>query len=152
MGKKFVADAMLGKLAKWLRVMGYDVRYQSHYPSGLIDRLVRNEARTLLSRRVKTVAGYQDAFLITADSVREQLLEMKIRGLLTLGRSSWFTRCLRCNTLLKEATLEEASFNIPDYVLNEKVGKISVCPSCGRYYWPGTHRVRMEKQLEEWGF
>ncbi|MBW1920871.1 MAG: hypothetical protein DRH11_09340 [Deltaproteobacteria bacterium] len=152
MGKKFVADAMLGKLAKWLRVMGYDVRYQSHYPSGLIDRLVRNEARTLLSRRLKTVAGYQDAFLITADSVREQLLEMKIRGLLTLGRSSWFTRCLRCNTLLKEATLEEASFNIPDYVLNEKVGKISVCPSCGRYYWPGTHRVRMEKQLEEWGF
>ena len=152
MGKKFVADAMLGKLAKWLRVMGYDVRYQSHYPSGLIDRLVRNEARTLLSRRLKTVAGYQDAFLITADSVREQLLEMKIHGLLTLGRSSWFTRCLRCNTLLKEATLEEASFNIPDYVLNEKVGKISVCPSCGRYYWPGTHRVRMEKQLEEWGF
>jgi len=152
MGKKFVADAMLGKLAKWLRVMGYDVRYQSHYPSGLIDRLVRNEARTLLSRRLKTVAGYQDAFLITADSVREQLLEMKIRGLLTLGRSSWFTRCLRCNTLLKEATLEEASFNIPDYVLNEKVGKISVCPSCGRYYWPGTHRVRMEKQLKEWGF
>ncbi|MBW1977262.1 MAG: hypothetical protein JRI79_04715 [Deltaproteobacteria bacterium] len=152
MGKKFVADAMLGKLVKWLRVMGYDVRYQSHYPSGLIDRLVRNEARTLLSRRLKTVAGYQDAFLITADSVREQLLEMKIRGLLTLGRSSWFSRCLRCNTLLKEATLEEASFNIPDYVLNEKVGKISVCPSCGRYYWPGTHRVRMEKQLEEWGF
>ena len=148
---KFVADSMLGKLAKWLRVLGYDTLYQSYYGPGVIDRLVK-EDRCLLSRHKATVDHYTDALLLYSDRVGGQLTELKQLVPLTPDQSNWFSRCLVCNVLLKEAKENEARGNIPEYVFYQNIKGIRFCPSCGRYYWPGSHRTKMVSQLREWGF
>jgi hypothetical protein len=150
MEKRFVADAMLGKLAKWLRVLGYDTHYQSHYPGDALGRLV-HEGRVLLSRRPHTVENHPDGLLLHSDRLTAQILEMKEKRAITAERSRCFTRCLRCNVPLRKAPRETTRENVPDYVFHENPGGIQFCPSCGRYFWPGTHRARMEKQLEVWG-
>jgi uncharacterized protein with PIN domain len=150
METRFVADAMLGKLAKWLRVLGYDTHYQSHYPGNALSRLVR-EGRVLLSLRPPTVENHPDALLLHSYSLTGQILEMKEKRAITADRSRCFTRCLRCNVLLRKAAFERALENVPEYVFHENPEGIRFCPSCGHYFWPGTHRARMEKQLESWG-
>ena len=150
METRFVADAMLGRLAKWLRVLGYDTHYQSHYPFDALTRFVQ-ERRMLLSRRPRIVESHPDGLFLHSDRLTEQVLEMKEKSVITAGRSKCFTRCLRCNVLLRKASADTARDNVPEYVFYENAEGIRFCPSCGRYFWPGTHRIRMEKQLEKWG-
>jgi uncharacterized protein with PIN domain len=148
--KKFIADVMLGRLAKWLRVLGYDTLYQPFYKQGMIETAVR-EGHRLLSRHRPTVAHYANAMLIRSDHVKDQLYEMKNAGAITSERSQWFSRCLLCNALLQKAEEADARENVPEYVFYQSASAISACPSCGRYFWPGSHRERMVRQLEEWG-
>ena len=149
---KFVADSMLGKLAKWLRILGYDTHYQSYYRPGVMDQLLI-EDRCLLSRYREAVNQYKNTVLLNADRVGAQLDELreKIEDF-SPDRSNWFSRCLACNTVLKEAPRDEARDNVPEYVFYSNMSGIRWCPSRRRYYWPGSHRTRMVKQLEEWGF
>jgi hypothetical protein len=147
---QFVADAMLGKLAKWLRILGHDTLYQSHYPPGALDRMMR-EGRLLLTRSRETAANHPEAVLISRDRVGEQLGELNAKVPLAACPAKRFTRCLICNTPLEEPPPEESREKVPEYVYYENLGKIRFCPSCGRQYWPGSHRKRMVKQLEEWG-
>ncbi|MDY6972745.1 MAG: Mut7-C RNAse domain-containing protein [Thermodesulfobacteriota bacterium] len=148
---KFVADAMLGKLAKWLRVLGYDTCYQRCYPPGAIDQLVQ-EGRRLLSRQKEITFRYGNAILLRGHRVGRQMAELKDRVHLAPDWSKWFSRCLVCNALLEETPTEEARENVPEYIFFENINGIRFCPSCGRYYWPGSHRTSMVRQLEEWGF
>jgi uncharacterized protein with PIN domain len=147
METKFVADSMLGKLAKWLRVLGYDTHYQRHYSPGVMDELVKG-SRLLLSRRRETVHQYTGALLLHGNAVGEQIAELKERLHLVPDRSRWFTRCLICNILLGDVQIDTARENVPEYVFYQNISGIKYCPSCGRYYWPGSHRTRMERQLE----
>lgn len=148
---RFVVDSMLGKLAKWLRIMGYDTHYQSFYRPEDIDQLVE-EGRCLLSRHKGIVDRFSDAVLISGNHVGEQLSELRESILLDSNSSSWFTRCLICNSFLKEGRIDIACENVPEYVFYQNMKQIRFCPLCRRYYWQGSHRKRMLKQLEEWGF
>ena len=151
MEMKFLADSMLGRLAKWLRVMGYDTHYQPFYHKDAIERLVR-QRRTLLSRHKKTADRFPDALFIRSNRVADQINELKNRMDLRPDRSRWFTRCLICNAALEKAHFEVARENVPEYVLYENAAGIRFCPSCDRYFWPGSHREGMLRQLKEWGF
>jgi uncharacterized protein with PIN domain len=148
---RFLADAMLGSLARWLRVMGYDTHYQSHYRGEVLGKLI-SEGRMLLSRHRKTVSRYPGSLLILSDHVHEQIFQVREAGLLHPGRSGWFTRCLVCNEILKKADPSDARENVPDHVFHEKAKEISFCPSCRRHYWSGSHKEKMAGQLREWGF
>jgi uncharacterized protein with PIN domain len=150
MEDRFVAESMLGKLAKWLRVMGYDVLYQRSYREADLTRLIA-EGRRLLSRRQEATARHSGAILIRSDHVGEQLQELWNLDCLKLGRSKFFTRCLRCNVPLKEADPEATRSTLPDYIYHEHALGIRFCPECGRFFWPGSHRDRMLKQLTDWG-
>jgi uncharacterized protein with PIN domain len=147
---KFVADSMLGKLAKWLRVLGYDTHYESYYRPGEIDRLVA-EGRTLLSRHKKRVDSYSKAILLCSNDAGGQLAELREKLGLNPDRLKQFSRCLICNVILQEAVPGKAKENVPEYVFYENMSEIRFCPSCGRYYWPGSHRLRMARKLREWG-
>ena len=148
---KFVADSMVGRLAKWLRVLGYDTHYQACYPPDVMETLLR-EGRILLTRHRKKAEKLGDtAVLIHGNRVREQLPEL-IRELhIEPDRLDWFSRCLRCNTPLKQARQDDAREEIPEYVFYQNMAQIRFCPSCNRYFWPGSHRARMENQLKGWG-
>jgi hypothetical protein len=148
---KFVADSMLGRLAKWLRALGYDTHYQPFYKGGIIKQLTPR-GRMLLSRQRSSIIQYPNSMLIHADHVKDQLHEMKKQINLTSDRSKWFSRCLICNVLLKVAEAGDARENVPEYIFYQSPSGIRACPSCGRYFWPGSHRERMIRQLEKWGF
>ncbi|MCP4681401.1 MAG: hypothetical protein GY864_03615 [Desulfobacterales bacterium] len=147
---RFVADSMLGKLAKWLRVLGYDTHYQSHYRPEMIDNLVKG-GRLLISRHRETCNRHENALLIHGNRVGDQLAELKDSTRLEPDSSAWFSRCLICNVLLEEAHIDEARKNMPEYIFFQNIN-IRFCPVCERYYWPGSHRERMAKLLREWGF
>jgi uncharacterized protein with PIN domain len=141
---------MLGKLAKWLRMIGYDVLYLRSYQEQDLVRLI-DQGRRLLSRRLQAQTLYPGAILIRSDQVGEQLKELGALGCIKLDRSRFFSRCLRCNVLLRESDAEAARSSLPDYVFHENPSGIRFCPKCGRFFWPGTHKDRMLKQLSGWG-
>lgn len=142
---------MLGRLAKWLRVMGYDTHYQSFYRKEDMETLI-HRGRTLLSRHKKTIDQYPGSLMIQSDRVKEQLHEIRFGFQLEPDRSQWFTRCLICNVLLIRTQSKSIRANIPDYILYNNPSHLRVCPSCGRYFWPGSHRENMLNHLEDWGF
>ena len=147
---RFLADDMLGGLARWLRVMGCDTLYQSSYTREGLEKLLL-EGRMLLSRHRKTIRRHPFSLFILSDHVGEQLRQMKEAGVLPADRSRWLIRCLRCNVTLEKADPRAARENIPDHVFTCHGDEIRLCPSCNRHYWPGSHRNRMLQQLDEWG-
>ena len=149
--KKFLADSMLGRLAKWLRVMGFDTHYRPFYNENTIARIVL-DGFILLSRNRKRICRYPHSMLILSDTVEGQLQEMRNIGYIPSPGSKWFTRCLQCNHLLRAVHVEDARENIPEYIYHMNIKEIRFCPSCARYYWPGSHRHRMIDQLKKWGF
>jgi len=146
---KFVVDSMLGRLATWLRILGYDTYYQSRYPKGELADLMRQDRR-LVTRDRKRRRLSPEVIFLHSDQVGEQLKELFEQLDLDPDQSKWFARCLRCNTVLEAADSEEAMERVPEYVFYESRGKIRVCRGCGRYFWPGSHRERMLKQLNAW--
>ena len=146
---RFVADVMLGRLSKWLRVMGYDTHYQPFYGSGMIDVFI-NDGRLLLSRNKRLIEKYNPSLFIGTDHVRTQLQEIIQKGYLSLDNSNWFTRCLVCNTRLEKVSPQGAKAHIPEYVFSQNNPDIHICPTCGRYFWPGSHRARMMNQIADW--
>ena len=151
MGRKFLADAMLGRLAKWLRVMGYDTHYQPSYGPGQITSLV-NEGRIFFTRNSQWFRWIEGAVFVRSDHVKEQLRQLHREGWIQADRKSWFTRCVLCNELLLEAPVESAGENVPEYVFFNSPSATRSCPSCKRFFWPGSHRQNMLAQLEAWGF
>ncbi|MBW2333555.1 MAG: hypothetical protein JRF06_00400 [Deltaproteobacteria bacterium] len=147
----FVADTMLGKLAKYLRVMGYDTFYQTGYPDQRLSELVK-EGRILLTRNHATATQYSNSVFIDHDLVKDQLKAVDNSLKLTRDRKEWFSRCIVCNSLLSKAELEVAQQNVPDFVFFTYHERIVFCPICKRFYWPGTHRERMVERLKKWGY
>ena len=148
---RFVADSMLGVLARYLRVMGYDTLYKSYYSDEILSELVE-EGRILLTRKRATYRKYGNSIFIDNDLVRDQLNSVDNAVGLVKDRDKWFKRCLVCNSSLFDAKKEAAKDIVPDYVFLKYSEKILFCPSCKKYYWPGTHRQRMLERLKDWGF
>jgi len=147
----FVADSMLGKLARYLRTMGYDTVYQSSYTDQGLSELVM-EGRILLTRNQTTARQYSSAIFIGGDLVRHQLKAVDTAVRLSRDHSKWFSRCLICNSPLSKAEGKVARQHVPDFVFSNYGERIFFCPLCERFYWPGTHRERMIEKLQEWGF
>jgi len=147
----FVADSMLGKLARYLRIMGYDTFYQPRYPDQRLSELVR-EGRILLTRNRATARLYSNSIFIDCDLVKDQLKVVYSTLRLARDHKNWFSRCLICNSPLSKAEGEVARQNVPDFVFFKYPQRILSCPTCKRFFWPGTHRERMVERLKDWGF
>jgi hypothetical protein len=149
---RFLADAMLGKLAKWLRVMGHDCHYQSSYWPKELEGLIE-QGRLLLTRHRVSFERYpRQAVFIHSDHVADQLHELQSAGKLAAGEAAWFSRCLVCNARLEKVEPEAAREFVPEYVLHAAAGEFSFCPGCRRFFWSGSHRRAMVRQLREWEF
>jgi len=145
---RFFADAMLGRLARWLRVMGYDCAYVSNIDDAEFarraaaeDRIILTRDRLLCERR-----AVRDRFVfITSDMLNAQVAQM--RSAFGLDASGFLTRCLRCNILLEVLQKEAVVPSVPAYVSRTQE-RFSCCAGCGRIYWGGTHKERMREEVE----
>jgi uncharacterized protein len=134
---------MLGRLARWLRVLGCDTAYDpaTHDPA-LVD-WARTEERILLTRDRRLLLELRPdrALFIVEDRPLQQLRQVVTE--LGLGApSELFTRCLVCNAELRPATEAESASVVP-LEARGLPGPVRRCPGCGRVYWPGSHARRM---------
>jgi uncharacterized protein with PIN domain len=147
--QRFVADRMLGKLAKWLRVLGYDVVYLKKAAE---EEILQNlqEGRTLLTRnrRARSWRGKGRVFMVNNDDPKIQLCEV-VKGLrLAESDSAMFSRCLNCNRPLAAVRREEVREEVPDYIY-QRQKEFHRCSDCGKVYWHGSHALRMRQQLRK---
>ncbi|MBC7234378.1 MAG: Mut7-C RNAse domain-containing protein [Chloroflexi bacterium] len=148
MKPRFLVDAMLGRLAKWLRILGYDTRFDPTLNDAELVMLSQREDRVLLTRDAELAKrkGLR-ALLIESEDLAEQLAQLQDE--LGIDASASFTRCSLCNELLIEASWEEAEGHVPERVLGAHT-RFRRCPSCGRFYWRGSHWERMRRLIEHW--
>ena len=147
-GECFVADAMLGKLVRWLRVMGIDVAYDPHVTDAHLLEFAEREGRVLLTRdrRLANRRGPARRFLIESSYYHEQVGEV-VRAFQLAGRTAAFSRCIRCSTPLQSVSRDlVAGRKVPAYVFATQVS-FKACDTCDRLYWSGTHRANMLRQL-----
>ncbi len=145
---KFIADVMVGKLAKYLRMAGYDVAYVNDMKDDKIIEIARNEDRTILTRD-RLMLERRDirnhiikSVFIEDDSLSVQLNQLKNELHIDLRPS--LTRCIDCNTCLKEIKKENVKKQIPDYVYSTQ-NYFLLCTSCKKLYWRGTHYRNINK-------
>jgi len=146
---RFVADVMLGRLAKWLRIAGFDVLYSNRFPDNELVRISNGEARVLLSRDTRLLVRKAVRLFIFLES---QELSMQIRQVFEAMHLTGFppllTRCLSCNEPLQEAARESVRGAVPEFVFETQV-HFKSCPRCGRVFWAGTHRDAVVRNLEK---
>ena len=148
---KFAADKMLGRLTRWLRVIGQDVTYGPHLSGYGLIREARREGRLILTRdRGLTRKNPPDYLLIQSDQFREQLKQVVQACRLEPFKEA-FTRCVECNTLLQPVPKEAVRERVPPYVFSNQE-RFSFCLRCQRIYWPATHQQKMVEQLKALGF
>jgi uncharacterized protein len=145
----FAVDKMLGRLARWLRILGHDVAYGPHLSGRtLVDR-ARREHRLLLTRDTRLLRDphLPPHLFITSDHFREQLRQ--VAAAVPLG-AGFLHRCLDCNRPLEAVAREAVAATVPPYVLSTQE-RFERCPGCGRVYWPATHRAHMLDELAALG-
>jgi uncharacterized protein with PIN domain len=150
---KFIADENVGKLAKLLRLLGYDTVFFTGKTDTQMVNIALVENRTILTRdthilkRRLVTSGKVEAVLIKADNIEEQIKQV-VDDLNLHNRIKPFTLCLECNQPLVMRIKEEVKDRVPPYVWQTQKEYVE-CPQCHRIYWKGTHWEAMTKRLEK---
>lgn len=143
---RFVVDVMLGRLARWLRILGFDAVYLRDARDETLIRVAEDEERILLTKDARLlqrmrVNGYLVRSRTWEDQLREVIAEFRLRPLIDA-----FSRCLECNVPLIEVEKECIAPRLPPRV-TECCQEFYLCPSCQRIYWSGTHVERMSEKI-----
>ena len=139
---RFIADAMLGKLARWLRVMGFDTLYMQG-DDHLIAARARAEGRILLTRDTELARRKG----LRAIHISSQILQTQLTQVIqTVGAPAPSTpsRCMKCNGAVNVLTTEQARPLVPPYVAQTQQ-LFHQCSNCGQVYWQGTHWHSIQK-------
>lgn len=149
---RFIVDSNVGKLAKWLRMLGYDaVFFEGDDDAYMIDWALK-ENRVILTRDTQVMkrgvitSGRLRAIFIDSDEPEQQVIQV-IETLHLDFQSRLFTICLECNNPLEERGKEEIKDRVPPYVFKTQPQYME-CPVCHRIYWRGTHWQAMLHKLE----
>jgi uncharacterized protein with PIN domain len=143
---RFIVAAELGKLAKWLRILGFDTVLEKNR-AGLVIRSLR-EGRIILTRdtRLSRLAGIRTV-RIDSDFAEEQLEQLIQKLSLKIDRNSIFNICVLCNETLARAEKDSVKNEVPSGVFKEHEDFMR-CPKCRRIYWRGTHWALANKFLD----
>jgi len=152
---KFIVDNNVGKLAKWLRMMGYDTLFFNGSDDAQMVAIALDENRVILTRDTQIMvrgiitSGRLKAILIESDKPEEQI-QQAIGSLNLDCQFKPFALCLECNEPLEDRSVQEVKDRVPPYVFQTQ-NKYVECPACHRIYWKGTHWQAMTKKLEKFG-
>jgi len=146
---KLILTKELGRLAKWLRILGIDTAYfdQERLSSLIIQAL--KEDRIILTRNQRLVrpTGIRIVF-IKSESIKEQLKEALEALRIQPEEKKMFTRCILCNEELLVIEKEKVKDRVPEYVFKTQEDFIT-CPKCQRIYWQGTHWGNVAQTVKE---
>jgi len=146
---RFVVDVHLGRLARWLRMLGFDTAYDARCDDARIIEVAASEGRVILTRDRGLLknARVTHGYWVRSTNPRAQIEE--VVGRLDL-RSQFapFTRCMECNGTIDECALEEVRDQVPPKA-RERSRRFYRCNQCRKVYWEGTHVERMRRLIDE---
>lgn len=146
---RFVADSMLGRLARWLRAFGFDVVYHPFADDHQVIAWARERGAIVLTRDTgMPKAPDVRLMFINDDRVEDQLRQVAAETPLDLRAARPMTRCTVCNRELTPASRDEVWRQVPPFVYLT-AESYARCPDCGRVYWEGTHASGMRARLAE---
>ncbi|SRR5439155_3244708 len=145
---RFAADRMLGRLARTLRLLGYDTVYSPQITTPELEELARTSDRVVLTRgRVENrFAAETKALSLVSDSPPEQLREIIRRFGLDTQAGLW-TRCTLCNSPIGRVEKAEIKSEVKPRVF-ELYEQFYRCSGCGHIYWQGSHTDRIRRNLQ----
>jgi len=145
---KFIADVHLGKLARYLRMLGFDTIYKNDFLKREIIKIAKSEKRIILSRsrELLKIKDITHGYCIASTDTEKQLKLILNRFDLTKNIKP-FSRCMICNSKLKSVPKEKIIDKVPPKV-KELQNDFAQCPNCKKIYWKGTHYIRMKKFID----
>ena len=145
---KFLLTRELGKLARWLRILGFDAEYLREIRASSFIIKALQEDRIIISRNRKLpkARGVKIVF-IDSEILNEQIKEVQQRLNIKYDSKQMFTRCIVCNEQLKAIEKELVRDKVPPLVFDEQT-EFVICPKCQRVYWQGTHWGKVKETLE----
>ena len=147
---KILCDQMLGSLATWLRILGFDTVYPTHEMSdeeiltvaAKEQRLIISRDKQLIARGKKRKIPVLELHTTNLDEQLEAVLKT-----IPLEKDTMLTRCTLCNTPLKTIEKKNITGQVPPKVL-ESQKDFWYCPHCNKYYWMGTHYQNMMQRIK----
>ncbi|HOV89470.1 MAG TPA: Mut7-C RNAse domain-containing protein [Syntrophorhabdaceae bacterium] len=137
---KFICDVMLGKLSRYLRMLGFDAPYIKNYRE--LNRLIEgSESYYFFTRRTKDLPD--GAVLVRSDHIKTQIEEVLSVIRPYFNEELVFCRCLNCNVLLMDVEKKDIEGKVPEFVYHRH-DLFKTCPVCKKIYWGGTHTEHME--------
>ncbi|MBS7647133.1 MAG: Mut7-C RNAse domain-containing protein [Candidatus Bathyarchaeia archaeon] len=148
---KFIADSMLGKLTRWLRMLGHNVKYSNKLDDAQLIGIAKKERRILLTRDLElyqqaTAKGVQ-AFYVDGPTETENLAKIAQKFGISLDVDMSRSRCPKCNTQVKPIPKEKVAGKVEENTYTH-YNDFWECPKCGKIYWQGAHWTRIRKTLE----
>ena len=149
MNYRFAAERTLGKLAKWLRLLGFDTIFEGQNSSDTFSKGLQSE-RILLTRTqaVREAYNTRQHVFIKSDHVRDQIKQVIHELGIVFQDIRPFSRCLSCNIEIAEIEKDAVFGQIPDYVW-ETNDIFHTCPECRRIFWPGSHLEHSMKRIDK---
>ncbi len=160
---RFLADDMVGKLARWLRIIGLDVASAGRVDDNDLVRRALEEDRILLTRHARLLEqisakdlkprrGELNWIVLKSPHYLEQIDQVLEENGLRIDQARLFTRCLVCNSRLEPASKEEVAGEVPEFTYSIQ-DAYARCRNCNKVFWTGTHTDRILgklKLLRQW--
>ena len=145
----FIADAMLGSLSKWLRILGFDTLYFRTIDDNEIIRLARQEQRIILTRDTGLIKNKKvgNCIQIKSDGALQQLKE--VLSVISAGQQFDLSpRCPECNGTLASTDRGAITGDVPEHVFLN-FNSFFRCVNCGKVYWEGSHKKLIDREIEQ---
>ena len=148
---KFITDGMLGKLTRWLRILGHNVKYSNKLDDVQLITIAKKERRILLTRDLelyqRATAKGVDAFYLDGQTEAERLAELAERFKVKLEVDMQSSRCPKCNARVKPILKEKVANKVEKSTF-AYYDDFWECSKCGKIYWQGAHWTKIRKTLE----
>ena len=138
---RFVAEMTLGKLAKWLRILGFDTIYGTNVAGEKLIDTVKDRILLTRTKRIRNMRIVKECVFVTSDHPFEQLREVVLALGIEKEDIRPFSRCIQCNASIRPIEKNAVRGKIPDYIW-ETQDAFHTCGHCRRIYWSGSHTRR----------
>ena len=145
----FAAEKTLGRLTKWLRLLGFDTRYEPELSGkNFIETLEKDRILLTRTQRIRKQFASRKLIFVESDHLDQQLIQVFRELGLKPAQTRPFSRCLQCNVPIVAVEKNALWGQVPDYIF-ETHDHFQKCAQCDRIYWPGSHTRRSLEKIQQ---